>query len=384
MDEGTTRIVQLKGHNYFVVDQDLTKGDRRSDGPALSNFFVTEAGSTTVNNVRQSHRIKNRIEEVPNGNAVSHEDSTNDGLLEVAQDATMYNLGCDEERARKKKRQCRRRQLNGDGVDSSHTLRPPKFGIRCAGRSDTTRLLWLNEFYVVYEGTRRKGRNYIYQAVQFLSGEHVPVGEVANMTDKMRRSIWVQGICHLPAEHVRKFSRRNKGYMFHTELNDSDARTALFGTCPEIVRVDNWLKWHQMRNVLMEVPRVVHADDVQTRRVHVAGRDNHYVCGVIATFDYLTQNFALLRLPRSGFCTYPEERLGMELNSASSMWGHIDDVFHKLRVCMSSGRQGTSSGTFSMPLLCTVYDFWQVRTMGYRIYLRCVKRNTDALPHIRS
>jgi hypothetical protein len=64
-------------------------------------------------------------------------------------------------------------------------LRPPKVGIRCARRNDTTQLLWLNEFYVVYEGTHRKGRNYIYQAVQFLLGEHVPVGEVDNMTYKI-------------------------------------------------------------------------------------------------------------------------------------------------------------------------------------------------------
>ncbi len=142
---------------------------------------------------------------------------------------------------------------------------------------------------------------YIYQAAQFLLGEHLPAGEVHNMT----------GICYLPAEHVRKFSRRNKAYMFHTELNDSDARTALFGTCPEIARVDNWLKWHQLRNVLTEVPRVVHAEDVQMRRVHVAGRAHHYVCGVSATYDYLTHNFTLVHLPRSGFCMYPEERLSM-------------------------------------------------------------------------
>ena len=373
MDDETTLIVQLKGHNYFVVDQDLTKGDRRSDGPALSNFFLAEAGSLNVNNVRQSHRIKKRTEEVRMVNIVCHVENTNEGLVEEAQDATMSNLGCDEELAPKKKMQCRRRQLNGEGDVGKPNLRPSKVGIRCAGRNDTTRLLWLNEFYVVYEGTRQKGRNYIYQAVQFLLGEHVPAGEVVNMTDKMRRSVWVQGICHLPAEHVRKFSRRNKGYMFHTELNDSDARTALFGTCPEIVRVDNWLKWHQMRNVLTEVPRVVHADDVQTRRVHVAGRANHYVCGVSATFDYLTHNFTLVRLPRSGFCMYPEERLSMELNSASIMWDHIDDIFHKLRICMSSGRQGTSSGTFSMPLLCTVYNFWQVSLIVVHPFERCVQ-----------
>jgi len=239
-------------------------------------------------------------------------------------------------------------------------LRPVKAGIQCAGRNDTTRLLWLHEYYVVHEGTRRKGNNYIYQAVQFAVGEHVPVDEVPNMTDSVRRAIWVQGRCHLPAEHVRRFSKRNKGYIFHSELNDGDGRTALFGICPEVVCVDNWLQWHQMRCVSTEVPRIVHAEDVQTRRVHVAGRANHFVCGVRAVQDVVTQNFALSRLPRSGFSMYPEDRLGMELNSPSMMWEHIDEIFHKLRVCMSSGRQGTTSATFTMPLLCTVYAFWQV------------------------
>jgi hypothetical protein len=157
------------------------------------------------------------------------------------------------------------------------------------------------------------------------------------MTERMRQSIWVQGICHLPAEHVRHFSRRNKGYMSHTELNDEDARTALFGCCPEVDRVDNWLTLHQMRRVSTEVPRVVHAEDVQTRRVLVAGRANHFVCGVTAVQDLVTHQFTLARMPWSAFC-----------------------MFHKLRVCMSCGRQGASSGTFTMPLLCTVYDFWQV------------------------
>jgi hypothetical protein len=139
-----------------------------------------------------------------------------------------------------------------------------------------------------------------------------------------------------------------------------------------------------MRIVLTEVPRVVHAEDLQTRRVHVAGRDNHYVCGVSATYDYLTQNFTLGRLPRSGFCMYPEERFGMEINSASIMWDQIGYIFHKLRVCMSSGRQGTSSGTFSMPLLCTVYNFWQVRFMGDLLYFSWMSCDLYALAHIRS
>jgi hypothetical protein len=201
---------------------------------------------------------------------------------------------------------------------------------------------------------------YVYEALQFSLGEHLPAEEVQNMTERMRRSIWVQGRCHLPAEHVRKFSKRNKGYMLHTELNDGDGRTALLGSCPEVVRVENWLQWHQMRCVSTLVPRVVHAEDVQIRRVHVAGRENHFVCGVSAVHDFDTQNFSLALLPRSSFCMYPEEKVGMELNSPSMMWEHIDDIFHKIRICMSGGRQGTISATFTIPLLNTVFQFWQV------------------------
>ena len=365
MEGGKTPIVVLKGHNYFVVDQDLSKGDRRSDGPALSNFFNVEDECTSDNNVRESQRRKKRRDLAHTVNLQSLEArSTTEGVPGDSCTATIWNLDGDDVPARKKKVKSKRQETNGDCDETpfgNSTLRGPCKGIRCAGRKDTTRLLWLHEFYVVEEGSRRKPYKYIYQALQFLLGDHLPDGEVNNMTDRMRRSIWVLGILHLPAEHVRMFSKRNKGYIFHTELNDEDARTSLFGSCPEVVRIENGLKWHQMRYVATEVPRVVHAEDVLNRRVHVAGRDNHFVCGVTAVQDLLTHHFQLARLPRSGFCMYPEERLGMELNSPSMMWEHIDDIFNKLRICMSCGRQGSSSGTFHMPLLCTVYDFLQVR-----------------------
>jgi hypothetical protein len=115
MNDGTTQIVQLKGHNYFVVDQDVTKGDRRSDGPGLSKFFLAEEGSSTVNNVRQSNRIKKIKEEVLMVNTVCLGENMNEGLVEEAQDATMSILGCDVELVRKKTNQCTRRQFKGDG-----------------------------------------------------------------------------------------------------------------------------------------------------------------------------------------------------------------------------------------------------------------------------
>jgi hypothetical protein len=239
-------------------------------------------------------------------------------------------------------------------------LRRPEDGIRCAGRKGTTRLLWLHEFFVVNEGTTRQPKKAVYQALQFLLGAHCPKGYVEHMTDDTRRDIWVLGIRHVPAHEVRHSSTRQAGYLFHTLHNDGDARTALLGQCPELVRIVNCLTWHNIHAISIEVPRVVHPDDVQIRRVHVAGRKRHYVCGVTAVQDPLTNTYALSLMPRSDFSMYPEEVLGMELNSASIMWEHIEDIFQKIRVCMSSGRQGTSSATFSMPLLSTVFDFWGV------------------------
>jgi hypothetical protein len=363
MEEVLIPIVEVKGHKYFIVDQDLSRGDRRSDGPALANFFDVEGGSINVNNVRGSQRLKTKSEASPVGNVVPPAGILTEALPERTQDASTLQHVRNEEPGSTPKVISGRKQGHGDGYVTelpNFTLRVPKAGIRCSGRNDTTRLLWLHEYYVVHEGSRSKGHNYIYEAVQFLLGEHIPVGEVDNMTDRMRKSVWVQGRCYLPAEHVRHFSKRTKGYMFHTELNDGDGRTALLGSCPEVVRIDNWLTWHQMRCVSTVVPRVVHAQDVQTRRVHVSGRENHFVCGVSASQDFGTQIFTLSLLQRCSFSMYPEEILGMEINSPSMMWEHIDEIFHKIRLCMSSGRQGTTSASFTLPVLCTVFDFWQV------------------------
>ena len=65
MDEGIAPIVVVKGHKYIVIDQDLSKGDRRCDGPALSSFFSVEGGSDGGNNARESNRIKKRKELTP-------------------------------------------------------------------------------------------------------------------------------------------------------------------------------------------------------------------------------------------------------------------------------------------------------------------------------
>ncbi len=115
-----------------------------------------------------------------------------------------------------------------------------------------------------------------------------------------------------------------------------------------------------MSVVERSVPRVVHAEDVKQRRVYVAGRGMHYVCGVTAVEELPTYGYKLSPLPRGTFAMYPEERSGMDLNSPSMMWECIEDVFLKIRQSMSSARQGTSSATFKMPWSVAAYEFWKV------------------------
>jgi hypothetical protein len=43
----------------------------------------------------------------------------------------------------------------------------------------------------------------------------------------------------------------------------------MIDTCPELVRVENGLKWHNTYSISTEVPRVVHPEDVRTRKMHV-------------------------------------------------------------------------------------------------------------------
>jgi hypothetical protein len=368
-----TQSVNVDGYNFFVVDKDASKGDRRSDGKLMAHFFAEEESATIINNVRESNRVKKRKEQVEVAfeeqalaASLLHMSAIEARSLNEAQGQLQDLAEVVSVSSKKTKSNAKIEEVMAESQCieiAPITLRRPESGIRCAGRSNTTRLLWLHEFFVVHEGTRRKPVKYIYQALQFLLGAHLPTGVAENMTDKMRRAIWVLGICYIPADHIRHCSSRNQGYLFHTELNDADARTELFGCIPEVVRLENALKWHQMNDVSKEVPRVVHEADVHNRRVHVGGRGYHFVCGITAVEDLATHVFNLAPLPRCEFCMYPEERLGMELNSPSMMWEQIDDLFLQIRMCMSAGRQGTSSASFTIPMLCTVYDFWQVRCL---------------------
>ena len=398
---------EVNGSSYFVLDRNVGKGDRRSDGSKMADFFEVGEGERLKKQRVLFNPSEGRV--VPKS-TVDKREFVDDNCAHFNKDPpkTTVNAGVslDFESVSPHKAtdiwQCLKTtmgreqtnmtasggqelveckesepvtpsppQLRDQGIESGTPCPPPvpDKGIRCAGRKRTSRLLWLHEFFRVYEIARSKNKfPWIYQALQFKVGAQLPLGVVQEMSDTMRNEIWVLGVCYVPVEYVRKFSKRVKGYMFHTELNDDDGDKALYGKCPEIVRVENCLKWHPMSMVSRDVPRIVHADDIKNRRVHVSGREMHFVCGTTAVEDLDCDEFRLSRLPRRNFYMYPEERSGYELNSATSMWEHIDGVFAQIRQSMRSARQGTSSATFSMPLALSSFEFWKVCT-NFNIFL---------------
>jgi hypothetical protein len=378
--------VEVDGSSYFVVDRNRGNGDRRSDGRKMVDFFVVKEGERAKKQrllYDPSQGCERKKSKVLNcGSAHEH-------MFQLTEYSTTPTAvvaeRLDTERVSAKKAteslQCVESTMEREETnvtlsteqeqDESKELelvslvppRVPDKAIRCAGRKRTSRLLWLHEFFRVYECARSKNKfPWIYQALKFKVGAQLPEGVVQEMSDTMRNEIWVLGVCYVPVMYVRKFSKRVKGYMFHTELNDEDGDKALYGNCPEIVRVENCLKWHPMSTVSRDVPRIVHADDVKNRRVHVAGRCLHFVCGATAVEDLQCSEFRLSRLPRQNLFMYPEERSGYDLNSASSMWEQIDGVFSQIRQCMSSARLGTTSASFNMPLSVASFEFWKVCT----------------------
>jgi hypothetical protein len=93
-------------------------------------------------------------------------------------------------------------------------------------------VLWQHEYYYViekYNGGPPKP--YVYHALEFRKGGELPAIEQENMSKKQRQRhetwVLVLGVAYAPALDVRKQSKREKGYLFHTDINDADARTGL-------------------------------------------------------------------------------------------------------------------------------------------------------------
>jgi hypothetical protein len=202
---------------------------------------------------------------------------------------------------------------------------------------------------------------YVYQALEFRVGVHLPEEEVERMLRSQQREVWVCGVAYAPALVVRKMktAEMKKGYLFHTEWDDGDADKSLFGQCPELVRVDNCTAWRPMASVLNLVPRVVHPSDVKAREIHIAGRDLHFVCGVSST-EYV-DHFEFKKIPRDSFFMYPDEKLGAGIQSASIMWERLEALFQGIREVMVKNGNARS-GSFSIPWTSACMDFFEVCT----------------------
>ncbi len=66
--------------------------------------------------------------------------------------------------------------------------------------------------------------------------------------------------------------------------------------------------------------------------IHVAGRDLHFVCGVLSN-EYV-DHFGFKTNPRDHFFMYHEGKLGAGIQSASFMWERVEALFQGIREVM--------------------------------------------------
>ena len=152
----------------------------------------------------------------------------------------------------------------------------------------------------------------------------------------------VLGCCHMFHQeyHVHQYGDGSEGYIFIR-----NSTTKMRGHCYLALapRLYGWPELYMRRTCIIVYSMLQIVYSMLHNR------------GVTAVEDLVTHAYSLARLPRSGFGMYPEEWLGIEMNSASMMWKHIDDMFSKIWMCMSA-------------VLCTVYAFWQVSHLFLRFY----------------
>ncbi len=242
--------------------------------------------------------------------------------------------------------------------------------------------IWIHEYFAVYKNkvkSKAKRELDIYQVIEFRIGGDMPPQCKLGLSEKELAQVWVLGVYYAPAARIRRANQflLKDRYIFQkdTALDWEPAvqyRTEM-GNCPELVMVTNCTMWHPMCDVLQILPRVVHPVDVQTHRVYVNGRDWHYVCGVKATelsfspqrkrscasSDTAACGFALSMIDRKHFCMYPEERLGGLINSPTSQWDHVDELFQGMRNVMSC-ETGFVSGSFIVSWTNACQRFWAV------------------------
>ncbi len=115
--------------------------------------------------------------------------------------------------------------------------------------------------------------------------------------------------------------------------------------------------------VVMELlPRVVHPKDAKVREIHVAGRQLHFVCGVVAVENVTKGSLTFTKIRRSTFYMYPEDALGGGVQSASIMWERIEILFQGIRdLIKTHGNARSGSFSISIPWTAACMSFIEVR-----------------------
>jgi hypothetical protein len=174
-DTNAIAMVEVEGSRYFVVDQDLRKGDRRGDGQLMAEFFTVENGERLKKPrllydpshgcIRQNSKVRKGEEAVDllnvlTGDAAMRNDE--DGVIRL-EEGRLNSKNVNEngiieginEKSGEPNASSTGVQEQEEDIDVElESIVPPRLpdkGIRCAVRKRTSRLLWLHEFFRVYE-----------------------------------------------------------------------------------------------------------------------------------------------------------------------------------------------------------------------------------------
>ena len=215
-------------------------------------------------------------------------------------------------------------------------------------------MLFLHEFFEVnVRGEGQGTSSQIYQALEFAPQDD--------------GSVHVKGQYYCHPKYVRGHARVPVGTHTYDEASSSeDGDLALRDVAPELVKVDNCTAWFSMASLTDGKPRVVHPDAIKDRSVHIAGKEQHWVCGSVAT--ELAPNlpgtgsvgpygFSVRRIARDDIISRPEDVLGEEYTSCTSEWDNMELVFAGIRGVLRCG-SGARSGSFETPWSLQTFRFW--------------------------
>lgn len=229
-------------------------------------------------------------------------------------------------------------------------------------------MLFLYEFFEVnVRGEGQATRSQIYQALEFAPQED--------------GSIHVKGQYYCLPRYVRGHARVPAGTHTYDEASSSeDGDLALRDVAPELVMVDNCTAWFSMASLTDGKPRVVHPDAIKDRSIHIAGKEQHWVCGSVATerTEEGQEGFSVRRITREDIISRPEDVLGEEYTSCTSEWDNMELVFAGVRGVLRCG-SGSRSGSFETPWSLQTFRFWnQVTDTNRREWARSATQTKES------